>query len=78
MPIREALPRIVDLRDQRGCTSGSGSSPRASWSNPADIAWAICAGADFVTSARGFMFFARLHPGAEMQPQHLPDRHHHP
>jgi glutamate synthase domain-containing protein 2 len=23
---------------------------------PADVAWAICAGADFVTSARGFMF----------------------
>jgi glutamate synthase domain-containing protein 2 len=24
--------------------------------NPSDVAWAICAGADFVTSARGFMF----------------------
>ena len=24
--------------------------------NPGDVAWAICAGADFVTSARGFMF----------------------
>jgi len=23
---------------------------------PSDVAWAICAGADFVTSARGFMF----------------------
>ena len=23
---------------------------------PADVAWAICAGADFVNSARGFMF----------------------
>lgn len=24
--------------------------------NPAEIAWALCAGADFITSARGFMF----------------------
>ena len=24
--------------------------------NPGDVAWALCAGADFVTSARGFMF----------------------
>jgi glutamate synthase domain-containing protein 2 len=24
--------------------------------NPADVAWALCMGADFITSARGFMF----------------------
>ncbi len=24
--------------------------------NPGDIAWALCAGAGFITSARGFMF----------------------
>lgn len=24
--------------------------------NPAEVAWALCAGADFITSARGFMF----------------------
>ena len=24
--------------------------------NPAEIAWALCVGADFITSARGFMF----------------------
>jgi len=24
--------------------------------NPGDVAWALCAGADFITSARGFMF----------------------
>ena len=24
--------------------------------NPSDIAWALCVGADFITSARGFMF----------------------
>lgn len=24
--------------------------------NPAGVAWALCAGADFINSARGFMF----------------------
>jgi len=24
--------------------------------NPSDVAWALCVGADFITSARGFMF----------------------
>lgn len=24
--------------------------------NPADVAWALCIGADFIVSARGFMF----------------------
>ena len=24
--------------------------------NPAEVAWALCVGADFITSARGFMF----------------------
>ena len=56
MPIREALPRVVDLRDQRGLTDRIRIIAAGKLVNPADLAWAICAGADFVTSARGFMF----------------------
>ncbi|GKY86821.1 FMN-binding glutamate synthase family protein [Sinisalibacter aestuarii] len=56
MPIREALPRIVDLRDQRGLHDRIRVIASAKLVNPGDVAWAICAGADFVTSARGFMF----------------------
>ena len=56
MPVREALPRIVDLRDQRGLHERIRIIASGKLVNPADIAWAICAGADFVTSARGFMF----------------------
>lgn len=56
MPIREALPRICDLRDQRGLTSRIRIVASGKLVNPGDVAWAICAGADFVTSARGFMF----------------------
>lgn len=56
MPIRESLPLAVDilvrygLRDRiKVCASGK-------MINPSEVAWAFCAGADFVNSARGFMF----------------------
>ncbi|MHA7852477.1 MAG: FMN-binding glutamate synthase family protein [Roseovarius sp.] len=56
MPIREALPRIVDLRDKHGLKDRIRIIASGKLVNPSDVAWAICAGADFVTSARGFMF----------------------
>ncbi len=56
MPIREALPRVVDLRDRYGLKERIRIVASAKLINPSDVAWAICAGADFVTSARGFMF----------------------
>ena len=56
LPIRESLPRVVDklveygLRDRiRVITSGKRVTP-------GEVAWALCAGADCVNSARGFMF----------------------
>lgn len=56
MPIRESLPLTIDilvahgLRDRiKVCASGK-------MINPSEVAWAYCAGADFVNSARGFMF----------------------
>jgi glutamate synthase domain-containing protein 2 len=56
MPIRDALPRIVDLRDEYGLKERIRVIASAKLVNPGDVAWAICAGADFITSARGFMF----------------------
>ncbi len=56
MPIREALPQIVDLRDARGLHERIRIIASGKLVNPGDVAWAICAGADFVVSARGFMF----------------------
>jgi glutamate synthase domain-containing protein 2 len=56
MPIREALPQIVDLRDARGLHDRIRIIASGKLVNPGDVAWAICAGADFVVSARGFMF----------------------
>ena len=55
MPIREALPRMVDLRDRYGLKERIRIVAAGKLVNPGDVAWALCAGADFVTSARGFM-----------------------
>ena len=56
MPLREALVRMVDLRDRFGLHERVRIVASAKLVNPGDVAWAICAGADFVSSARGFMF----------------------
>lgn len=56
MSVREALPRLVDLRDAAGLHDRIRIVASGKLVNPADVAWAIAAGADFVTSARGFMF----------------------
>ena len=54
--IREALPRVTALRNERGLKDRIRVVASGKLVNPGDVAWAICAGADFVTSARGFMF----------------------
>jgi len=56
MPVREALPRVVDIRDRHGLKERVRIIASGKLVNPGDVAWALCAGADFVTSARGFMF----------------------
>ncbi|MCH9674114.1 MAG: FMN-binding glutamate synthase family protein, partial [Gammaproteobacteria bacterium] len=56
LPLRESLPIVIDkliesdLRDRvKVIASGK-------LITPSDVAWAFCVGADFVNSARGFMF----------------------
>jgi len=56
MPVREALPMIATLRDAAGLKDRIRLVASGKLVNPGDIAWAMAAGADFVTSARGFMF----------------------
>ncbi len=56
MPIREALPLVVNLRDEYGLKDRIRIVASGKLVNPGDVAWALCAGADFITSARGFMF----------------------
>ncbi|MBO9475907.1 FMN-binding glutamate synthase family protein [Shimia sp. R11_0] len=56
MPVREALPLVADLRDEFGLQDRIRLIASGKLVNPGDVAWALAAGADFVTSARGFMF----------------------
>ncbi|MCB9927912.1 MAG: FMN-binding glutamate synthase family protein [Alphaproteobacteria bacterium] len=56
LPIRESLPRVVDLRDRAGLKERTRIIASGKLITPAEAAWAICVGADFVQSARGFMF----------------------
>jgi len=56
LPISEALPIVVDALmayglKERICVIASGKLVHS-----ANVAWALCVGADFVVSARGFMF----------------------
>lgn len=56
IPLKESLPLVVDKLNEyqlkariKVCASGK-------LITPAEVTWAFCAGADFVNSARGFMF----------------------
>ena len=56
MSIREALPLVADMIGRAGMTDSIRLVASGKLANPGDVAWALAAGADFVTSARGFMF----------------------
>ncbi|MEL7100299.1 MAG: FMN-binding glutamate synthase family protein [Pseudomonadota bacterium] len=56
MSVREALPMVANLRDAAGLKSRIRLISSGKLVNPGDVAWALATGADFVTSARGFMF----------------------
>jgi len=56
LPLREALPLLVDKLHAYGLRDHIRVIASGKLVNPSDVAWALCIGADFVTSARGFMF----------------------
>lgn len=56
MPVREALPLVANLREEFGLQDRVRLIASGKLVNPGDVAWALAAGADFITSARGFMF----------------------
>ncbi|XUU61962.1 FMN-binding glutamate synthase family protein [Erythrobacter sp. HA6-11] len=56
LTLREALPMLVDLRDKHGLKDRIRIIASGKLVTPGEVAWAICAGADFINSARGFMF----------------------
>src|SRR3954470_23778703 len=56
LPIAEALPRVVDALIESGLRQRIRVIAAGKLVNPARAAWALCVGADFVNTARGFMF----------------------
>ncbi len=56
LPIAEALPRVVDALIESGLRDRVRVIAAGRLVNPARAAWALCVGAVFVNSARGFMF----------------------
>ncbi len=55
LPIRESLPLVVDMLNRYGLRERIRVISSGKLVNPADAAWALCVGADFINSARGFM-----------------------
>lgn len=56
LPIRESLPLVVDMLNRHGLKDRIRVIASGKLVTPAEAAWALCVGADFINSARGFMF----------------------
>ncbi|MFW5451132.1 MAG: FMN-binding glutamate synthase family protein [Methylophagaceae bacterium] len=56
MPLRTSLPEVIDRLNEYGLRNRIKVIASGKLITPAAVAWALCIGADFVTSARGFMF----------------------
>ena len=56
IPISESLPKLVDILTLYNLRKRIKVIVSGKLVTPADVTWAMCAGADFVNSARGFLF----------------------
>ncbi len=56
LPLREALPLLVDTLTRAGLRERIRVVCSGKCITPYEVAWALAMGADFVNSARGFMF----------------------
>lgn len=56
LPIQESLPLVVDKLNEYDLRGHIRVVASGKLITPAQVAWALCMGADFVVSARGFMF----------------------
>lgn len=56
IPIQESLPRLVDILVLYNLRQHIRIIASGKLITPSSVAWALCAGADFINSARGFMF----------------------
>ena len=56
LPLKFALPMLADILERRGLRERIRIVASGKLVTPAEVAWAYCAGADAVNTARGFMF----------------------
>jgi glutamate synthase domain-containing protein 2 len=56
LPIRESLPLVVDILKKSGMRDRVRVIASGKMINPGQVAAGLCTGADFIVSARGFMF----------------------
>jgi glutamate synthase domain-containing protein 2 len=56
LPIRESLPLVVDMINKYGLNDRIHVIASGKLITPTEAAWALAVGADFINSARGFMF----------------------
>ncbi|MGF1476992.1 MAG: FMN-binding glutamate synthase family protein [Geminicoccaceae bacterium] len=56
LPVQEGLPMVVDALNAYALQDRVKVIASGKLITPTEVAWALCAGADFVVSARGFMF----------------------
>lgn len=54
--LRDSLPLVIDLLTRHGLRERVRVGCSGKRINPTEVAWALCVGADFIVSARGFMF----------------------
>ena len=56
LPLSESLPMLSDIFHKYGLRERIKIIAAGKRITPSEVAWALCAGADFINSARGFMF----------------------
>jgi glutamate synthase domain-containing protein 2 len=56
LTLKESLPMLVDKLTEYGLKDDVKVIASGKLTTPADVAWALCTGANFIVSARGFMF----------------------
>jgi len=56
LPLQESLPLVIDKLEEYGLKERVRVIASGKMITPAEVAWALCVGADFIVSARGFMF----------------------
>ncbi len=56
LPVKESLPMLIDKLNEYGLRDRVKVNASGKMVNPTEVAWAMCMGTDFVSTARGPMF----------------------